>query len=46
MEYLARILTVLSRKPSRALDIMGANKSHQHEFNGVGPLRALSETMT
>ncbi len=28
-------------KPSRALTSWGANKSHQHEFNGVGPLRAL-----
>lgn len=28
-------------KTLAGVDIMGANKSHQHEFNGVGPLRAL-----
>lgn len=28
-------------KTLAGVDIMGANESHQHEFNGVGPLRAL-----
>lgn len=28
------------------VDIMGANKSHQHEFNGVGLCARFSETMT
>ena len=45
MEYLARILTVLSRNP-RGVDIMGANKATSTNSTAWGLCARFSETMT